>query len=279
MKRCIYTNVFTLSSKDPSSNKYIEMFFLWFLFLKKFGGLSAIDEIHVAMDTRTHQSIQENPDYSSYIQHIHIHLYEPPRTLLEGMKQKYVYAERFQRMSPDVQYLYLDVDVLVYKPLALLIASESIQNHIHIATEEAIQSFAGNLLGSNYLADRVQLIGDEEIEFQTRAGISAGLFGWHHESPDFADVFQTLSKKIESETVKYYTIEQPFFNEAIVLYMREGKPIYTIPYEKVGYNIIIGVENNLQVVLVNFAGEPGDETIHYKKLVQAYQHAFQQPTF
>lgn len=279
MKRCVYTNVFTLAEKDPSSNKYFEMFFLWFLFLKKFGGLSATDEIHVAMDTRTYQCIQENPDYASYVSHVRIHLYEPPQTLLEGMKQKYTCAERFQRTSPGVQYLYLDIDVLVYKPLVNLIVPESIQNHIHIATEEAIQHFAGNILGSNYLADRVQLIGDEEIQFQTKAGISAGLFGWHHESPDFADVFQTLSKKIESETVKYYTIEQPFFNEAIVLYMREGRPVYTIPYEKIGYNMFIPPNSEIPFVLVNFAGEPGDETLHYMKLVQAYQVAFRQSTF
>lgn len=279
MKRCIYTNVFTLSSKDPSSNKYIEMFFLWFLFLKKFGGLSAIDEIHVAMDTRTYQCIQENTDYASYVTHVHIHLYEPPQTLLEGMKQKYTCAELFQRTLPGVQYLYLDIDVLVYKPLVNLIVPESIQNHIHIATENAIQSFAGNILGSNYLADRVQLNEHERRDLQGMSGISAGLFGWHHESPDFADVFQTLSKKIESETIKYYTIEQPFFNEAIVLLLRQQKSVYTIHSEKIGYNMFIPPNSEIPFVLVNFAGEPGDEMLHYKKLVQAYQEAFRQPTF
>lgn len=265
MSICVFTNIFTLSDKSLEENKYIDMFSIWLHFLEKNAGLKEGDIITTAFDDRTYKYISTKPEIYKLLDNCRIVTYPSPRNLKEGMAYKYSIANQLQTSFPDVTYMYLDVDVLIYKNIREIPFPK---NRIYVTTEERIMSYAGNILNDNYLGLRMQLSKEQTDLLINMGGISAGLFGWHNEKKEFANFFVEILEKLVKEDKKYYTIEQPYFNEAVInIFFNKREDIHIIPSELIGINDF--AQGNY--VLINYAGEPGDQNLHFKKLSVAHQ--------
>ena len=55
----VYTNLFTVSTKEPKNNKYIAMFYIWFTYIKKYGGLTSNDTVGIIIDDLTFSYIND----------------------------------------------------------------------------------------------------------------------------------------------------------------------------------------------------------------------------
>jgi hypothetical protein len=60
----VYTNLFTLVGKIPSKNKYIAMFYIWFSYLKRYGGLGPEDTVGIIIDNDTFDYINEAQEFA-----------------------------------------------------------------------------------------------------------------------------------------------------------------------------------------------------------------------
>jgi len=272
--RIIFTNVFTLSGQDPSKNKYVEMLGIWYLFLKSFGGLAEGDRIMLLMDEVTHDFIKRTGEVDDFLKEVNVGLYKQPTTLMEGMKARYSFASHLQAQSPGTTFLYLDLDVLVCRPLGALFDPIMARNRILYATEEKVAHIAGDLLSNNYLATRIALTEEQHADLSGQGGITSGIFGWHNTKPTFSDFFKRIVDRIEASTETYYTLDQPFFNEAIVQERLQSPwSTYHIDSQLIGINE--DMRPDLPYVLMNYAGEPGSGDTHLVKLLDAHAIVFE----
>ena len=88
---------------------------------------------------------------------------------------------------------------------------------------------------------------------------------------------------IDTSTETYYTLDQPFFNEAIVQ-ERLQNPWSTYRIESYLIGINEDMRPDLPYVLMNYAGEPGSGDTHLVKMMDAHAIVFEgvdkiDPTF
>ena len=270
----IFTNVFTLSGQDPSKNRYVEMLGIWYLFLKSFGGLTEKDQVMLLMDEATHAFMRGTGEVDDFFKEVRVGLYKQPTTLMEGMKARYSFAAHLQTESPGTTFLYLDLDVLVCRPLNTLFDPVMARNRILYTTEEKIAHISGDLLTDNYLGDRAASLTEEQrLELANQGGITSGIFGWHNSKPTCSDFFKNIVEKIDASDKQYYTADQPFFNEAVVLErLRSSWSTYHIDSSKVGINEDMRPDS--PYVLMNYSGEPGNGDTHMIKLMDAHAIVF-----
>jgi len=276
--RVVFTNVFTVKGADVSANPYVEMMGIWHLFLKSFGGLGPEDKIMLVMDEATHAFLRGTGEVDDFLKSVSIGLYPQPATTLEGMKARYSFAAHLQETNPGPTYLYLDLDVLVCRPLKTLYDPIMIRNRLLYATEEAARSLVGGLLGDNYLADRTTDLTDvQKADLEPQGGITSGLFGWHNSKPTFSSFFRGIIDAMATDASggkAYYTVDQPYFVEAVVRQrLKSAWSTYHIDSEKIGINEFIKPES--PYVLMNYCGEPGLGENHLTKMLAAFAAVFQ----
>lgn len=276
----MYTNIFTLAGSEPSKNKYLEMLGIWYTFLKRFSGLTlgkegqgSIDKVYILMDDVTHAYLRSTGEVDDFLKDVSVALYKQPATLAEGAKARYSFAAHLQANLAGPTYLYLDVDVLVCRPLTFLYDSMTSRNRLIYTTEEAVSHISGDITSSSYLAGRLTLTDEQAADLSGQGGISSGIFGWQNSKPAMSEFFVTIVDKMNASTEKYYTLDQPYFNEAIVSErLRNPWNTYHIDSEKIGINA--DVRPDMPYVLVNMCGEPGNGELHLNKLIDAYGKVF-----
>ena len=299
----VFTNVFTIDGQEPSSNQYLNMFAIWYQFLRQFGGLEftkspvtvrktttglnglreshivvapakAVDEVHVTIDSASLAFLRSTTQGTDLLDGIHFHSYTPPATIKEGMLHRYNMASHFQWVWPGRSFLYLDTDIIVCRPLRTLYDMPSASNRLWYTTEERIQHFAGDLMSPNYLAGRLLLSPTEYGILLDKPGIGSGLFGWHHEEAQFGDVFGSIVKRAQADTVNnYYTIDQPYFNETVVQKMLRGiNEVFHIKSDLVGINE--PPSPDIPYTVIHYSGEPGDGIDHILKMEIAFNGVF-----
>jgi len=269
----IYTVLFTLDGKDPSKNKYVDMFFIWFLFLKKFGDVSNTN-ICLYIDTTTMEYLKTIDRFNNILSNCQVFPFPSPSSLMEGMKRRYIVAQNFQNTNPGQLYMYMDLDVLVYKPLSILLNTSNTDKLFYIHTEENLFGLAGNILSDNYVGTRISFTDKEKESFQHMGGISSGLFAWHHMNSEFSEFFKNILDTIQNDYQKYYTVDQPYFNEAVLRYI-PNELVCVMDSHLIGFNQIYKDIETIPYVLINYAGEPGDDSLHFSKLLEAYSLVFQ----
>lgn len=274
--RVVFTNVFTIKGLDVSGNPYVEMLGIWHLFLKSFGGLGPDDKIMLVMDEATHAFMRGTGEIDDFLKSVSIGLYPQPATVLEGMKARYSFAAHLQETNPGPTYLYLDLDVLVCRPLELLYDPIMARNRLLYATEEVVRPLVGGLLGDNYLAGRIQDLTDAQTtDLEQQGGITSGIFGWHNSKPTFSSFFRGIVEAMNTSGSKAYdTLDQPYFVEAVVRQrLKSAWSTYHIDSEKIGINEFINPTS--PYVLMNYCGEPGMGENHLTKMLAAYAAVFQ----
>lgn len=273
--RIVFTNVFTVKGNDVSANPYVEMMGIWHLFLKSFGGLGAEDKIMLVMDEATHAFIRGTGEVDDFLKSVSIGLYPQPATALEGMKARYSFAAHLQESNPGATYLYLDLDVLVCRPLETLYDPIMARNRLIYTTEEVVRPLVGGLLSDNYLAGRLDLTDAQRADLEPQGGITSGIFGWHNSKPTFSSFFRGIVEAMDLSGGKTYeTLDQPYFVEAVVKQrFKSAWSTYHIDSEKIGINEYVKPES--PYVLMNYCGEPGLGENHLTKLLAAFAAVFQ----
>jgi len=258
----VYTNLFTLASKDPKENRYIDMLYIWLTFLIKNGGLSKNDKIQVRIDQKSLDYLNEAGLIPILFQYskcqIDFIFMNQPNTISEGMISRY-------SMDPELEqekYLYLDLDVLVMKPISnyipdlqpgqIMIMPEGVMDH---------PLYAGDLV-------------DKELT-NNMCGFTSGFFAFFP-GEGIKIFFENVSKEcLANAQTPRYTVDQPFFNKWMCLTIKRQalplsifvNPSNLMENNKFHINGINGAYNKETCAFLNYAGEPGNGPMHYLKLL------------
>ena len=266
----VYTTLFTLSEKEPKNNKYIDMFYIWFTYLKRYGGLTSDDCVGLFVDevTFNYMNSHKNSTFGYLSEgvpfHIEISIMKRPSNLSEGFAERYR-IENFETITNHELNLHLDIDCLCIRNIhALFNQLKTTENTFYIMTED------GNLFDDNHGG----LLLEKGILSEGFPGISAGWYAWKH-SEGQREFFKTVLKGcLENMNTPYFTVDQPFYNYEIVMRIVSKKEadfsICILSKEIVVFNPYIEDESLKNAYFVNFAGEPGVQDCHYKKILEFF---------
>jgi len=241
---CLYTILFTLPDKE--TNKYTDMFLMWLSCLVKNAGLTSEDKLVLLADKKSLKLINEDTldILMNALECRHeIIVCDPVTNIKEGMLLRFNTFEYTQ----DV-LMYLDVDILVLKNIHLPFG-----NKLYVQAE-------GLLTDDNYGASIT-------INKENRAGFSSGKFAiGSKEIRDtlFKDVLEFATK----DTNTYFTVDQPYFNEAILYVPRTDIDISIFKNPIVSTNR--EAYNATRTVFLDCMGMPGDESLHWEKIIAAF---------
>jgi hypothetical protein len=277
-KYVIYTNVYTLEGKDPSTNKYVDMYLLWLANIYKYANFQKDDLCVTFIDEETYRclNVTVSEKYNTF-QSIKGKLkiafikYPVPKTHKQGMLQKYSvntmleYTED-KHAAENPVYMYLDVDVLIVNDIRKLDVSHKTspdKTSLFLSTEFS------TIDHPNYYG---ALITDEEKEFLKSnninlPGFSAGVFGWQN-NKHIRELFEYVLYRAHESKQDFYTIEQPFFHAGLFQYMFRDikKFLFKIMNpDEIGHNTI-GAHKSSVMVLSNYCGEPANESVHWAKM-------------
>jgi hypothetical protein len=187
-----------------------------------------------------------------------------PSNLSEGFAERYR-IENFETITNHELNLHLDIDCLCVRNIhALFNQLKTTENTFYIMTED------GNLFDDNHGG----LLLEKGILSEGFPGISAGWYAWKH-SEGQREFFKTVLKGcLENMNTPYYTVDQPFYNYEIVMRIVSKKEadfsICILSKEIVVFNPYIEDESLKNAYFVNFAGEPGVQDCHYKKILEFF---------
>jgi len=255
---CIDCVLFTLKDKPVKENKYISIFLMWLSVVSKHAGLTAHDAISLKIDKPSFDHLSNHLVFISLVKkavfQLCIMICPVPSTLREGMMMKYVKNDYTQ----DI-YMYCDIDVLIVKPLTLLV-DKLIPNTIYVHAE-------GLLSNENYGAAFTK---EELATLPVKSnGFSAGKF-FIYGKELYTTFMKTVHHVSTDDSKHYYTIEQPIFNKALY-YLDKGK--YNIDVTVLTPKTIsINLHHYLHdtAILIDAMGIPGDGDLHFEKVSMMY---------
>lgn len=266
----LYSNIYTLKDRDAKTNKYIDMYLLWLTNIIKYANLQKTDMCFTYMDEETYMVIQKNDLFrflQTQIRNFTIIKYPQPSTHKEGMLRKYI-VDPILHHTRDQNpiYMYLDIDVLIVKDIRTM---KMEFNENPQLTKLFLYSEMNTIEHGNYYG-HLMTDKDKELLRSTNKqlpGFSAGIFAWQN-NIHICEFFNTVLELAFKHHGDLYTIEQPFFNAAIFKYIMEvhqEKIVFDrMDNNSIGYNEIGAHLGSF--VLVNFCGEPGDQTLHWNKM-------------
>lgn len=246
----LYTILFTREGHDPKHNKYIDMFYIWITYIIRNAGLGPADSIVVLVDAPTLEFINQSITLDVLLEFIPFRFVfseiPVPKNISEGICSRYTHAP----FSEGPNVLFLDIDIVVVSSLSPLIASVLQSPHEFFVMPE------GELTDSNYGA----LIPTKTIG----PGLAAS---WYLYKTSAAKGIQELFERIvkgclRSVATPYFCIDQPFYNYEV--YESKSVKIGFINKTIVGVNIAYVKEGML---FLNFCGEPGNESLHFNKML------------
>lgn len=251
---CLSCIIYTLDSKSVATNKYINIFMLWLNQLIKSNVLKTNDILQVNIDQKTLDYIKSNYTSFGYITNkipISFFIEPSPKTHLEGMMWKYIIRPYIQ----DI-YFYSDIDILILKPLTEFTSSME-DNKIYVMQE-------GFMTDLNYNA---AFSPSQQLTFiHSQTGYSAGKFAIT--SPEVRNnIFSKINNYCKYDT-NYYTIDQPYFNK--VIYELQNTPLIDTDLFSPPHISFNGQHyNNDYTILLDLAGEPGNDSCHLIKVINA----------
>ena len=101
----VYTALFTLEGKDPKQNKYVTMFYMWFSYLKRYGGLGPGDCVGLIVDEDTleYMNSEGNQILACISEgvpfNIEISTMKRPANISEGFAERYN-LQNFEQFTP-----------------------------------------------------------------------------------------------------------------------------------------------------------------------------------
>lgn len=248
----LYTSLFTLADKDPSTNHYFYMLLIWLSHVKRFAKLNTNDQVFVCIDTRTadfaNKSIFLNTLLKGFPCSIQFLLHDPPTTMLEGTLQRYKMLHPFETL------IYLDIDILIVKPIHPLISTQK-QNTLCVHPE-------GYLKDDNYSA----YLTSKGIPISpTAIGASSGKFVIRGERTRDL-LFGLILREATSNPHPFYTLDQPYYNASFYALLNQSE----ISVDATLYQETLSVNlhnHNNQTILIDCMGEPGNGLLHLHKMI------------
>lgn len=257
----VYTTLFTLAGKNPIENKYIDMFYMWFTYLKRYAGLGPEDYVGLIVDEDTMEFLNSREPFGYISQDvpfsIEISIMARPQCLKYGLSERYN-TYHFTQFTKHDLHLYLDIDCLCIKNIHGLFH--------HFNTENSFFAIAeGEMKNQNY---RGSLLTEEEAD--SFPGFSSGWYAWTN-TPGQEEFFDTVLKGCREWTGEsFYTVDQPFYNRELFLYMTKQKQkdftVCVLDEKIVAVNPLI-YSPLAEAYFVNFPGEPGVANCHYDKML------------
>lgn len=247
--------IYTLEDQPVNENKYIPIFITWLAHILKYGKFTLQDALRITIDKDTLDFLQKDNLYKAILSGISCQkdflIIPRPKTHAQGMMSKYIYKEYTQ-----TYFMYCDIDVLIRKPLSLLV-NVIPENTIAVQAEGTLADTNYNkLFPENWIREH----GAKHL------GFSAGKFIIHGSSL-CKDLFEIVNKIASQYSIEsFYTVEQPVLNYAI----------YSIPRDK--YNVDINIlkpplicvnghgEQEDKIFLMDLMGEPGNGPAHFEKI-------------
>lgn len=226
-----YTILFSLGK--PQENWYFYMMMMLYKSLVRTESIGAEDKFFVVADALT---IAYGRKFHS-LKNVRWVEAPPVLSVKEGMLYKYIF-----RPKTDALVVYLDCDFLAIKKVAFEITPDTFA----VLPE-------GRPDDPNYCGDG---------RLDAKVGVSAGIFAFRY-GPRTRALLDDIAKRHATCLKDFYTLDQPHFNYALV-----GKEwIGVINPAIVSFN---GNGDNAVAHLLNCAGEPGNGTFHYQKMMDFF---------
>lgn len=247
----LYTSLFTLADKDPSSNRYIDMFYIWLTYIIRNAGLGPNDSVVFLIDQRTLDYIKRGGVLDTLIEYIpfrFIFITTPvPNNVSEGICYRYTHAPSHTHAGSYV--LFLGVNLLIVKALAPILKAM-----MRSATEFFVLP-EGNLSDRKY---------GELMPVKTIGpGLAASWFFYKTSAFDrVSTLFSSIVKGCLSRVdFPFYTIDQPFYN-------LEVYQVKSLSIGGLSSNMVATSQNYEReyTFFVNYCGDPGRPTLQYSKL-------------
>jgi hypothetical protein len=253
---CLRCILFTLSEKEPSTNKYISIFLYWLSQLRAKAELGLTDCLQVILDTRTLEYIETLQDFNDLLFNFPCPVVfcrvSTPKTILEGMMFKYILFNYTQ----DI-FMYCDIDIFIVKPLHTLLTD---------LNDRTLYAHGEGLLSdSDYGAIIPESIRNT---MSHTLGFSAGKFILTSKDLylSFFSTLQSIGKEYSDST--FYTVEQPLFNHAVHSLPQDIGEINTTLFDElVSYN---GNMYSKKTIFIDLCGEPGNESVHHEKVTSIF---------
>ncbi len=237
------------------------MFYIWFTYLKKYGGLSKDDTVAIIVDELSFAYMNE-VNYFGYIAsnipfNIEVSTYRPPSNLLEGICERYNYCH-FRKFTKNSLNMYLDIDCLTIRKISTLF--NDYDDGSLFVTPEGRMSH--NNYGGFFLSD--------DADASNLPGFSAGWLAWHH-SDAIQIFFKDVLKGVAAESdTPLYTLDQPFYNYELYLLLtgkKTGPKLCIMDSKIISINPLFSDPSLADAFFVNFCGEPGVEDCHFFKML------------
>lgn len=257
----VYTTLFTLIGKEPKSNKYISMFYIWFSYLKRYAGLTSADCVGIIVDEETFDFMNSDGNQTfAYISegvpfHIEISIMKRPANLSAGFVERYN-LDHFEQFTKHELNLHLDIDCICIRKIDSLFSQLNINSSSFFAISEGVLTH--------------EMYGGHFIKESTLPGFSAGWYAWMH-SEGQRELFQNVSKGcLDNADKPFYTVDQPFYNYELFLRLTGKKvadfKICILDSKVISFNPYIENKCLADAYFANFAGEPGVEESHFIKI-------------
>ena len=255
----VYTTLFTLVGKDPKQNKYIDMFYIWFTYLKRYAGLGPNDCVGVILDEDTLDFMNSDGNQTfAYLSegvpfHIEISVMPRPKNLSEGFAERYN-LESFEQFTKHELNLHTDIDCMCIRNIHKLFLT--LNSDFYVMEE------IGWLTDDNHAGSFIK-----DKQYDNDPGFSAGWYAWKH-SDGQRKLFETVSKGcLENVDTPFYTVDQPFYNyEIFKLIQAKTMKIHRFHQSTVAFNPFFFDTKLTVAYFANFAGEPGVEQCHFTKM-------------
>ena len=271
----IYTNLFTLPNKNVSSNRYVDMYFVWLFNIIKYAKFAPYDYCVTFVDEKTFEYIEKSQVYQLFKIHIPNFTpitYKQPVAIKEGMLRRYNISKLLEATAHiaylDPLYFYLDVDVLIVNDIRKLFRSDE---QLYGKTTIYIKTEGNSILDGCYYGELITekekcILKDKKLEHMP--GFSSGIYGWRN-SQNIHTFFNSILERVPGNEKELYTEDQPFYNAAIFNYLFHETGVFNfsiLDTKKIGHNTP-GFHTNPDTVLINFCGIPGDDIFHWDKLL------------
>lgn len=269
----VCTLLYTLANCDPAANPYRTLLVLWLAALartqRQAGGPAPFDVL-LLLDERTHDSVGTSLSVGAALRacadvgiRITTARLPVPPGHHEGMFYKYAvgaYDGLCQVARGYKALLYLDLDVLVVRPLAPLLAGVGAPGTLYVMPEGALEheNYSGELLRGD------------------RGGVPAGAFGFSAGMwacvPSPA-MLETLCRvlALQEATRGTYCVDQPAMNVTAWRGVASGalRLDAALFPRRAAVNQLVQNVNELppDTCVTNFMGEPGNGQVHLDKVL------------
>lgn len=257
----VFTNLFTIKEKDPSENRYIDMFWIWCKYMEKYSGLTENDKVYLLVDSRTCEYME------SVIKYLPIDLiytmleYKPPLNGLEGMLRRYSFLS-YPMIDRSETILYMDVDVLCIGNIKS-IESQVPMNSLYLWREnKLIDEFH---LGEILTAEKMRFILQHNLS--EHVGFNAGWFLFKGEQLN--KLFLEVVLRCKSGKQDCISFEQPYFCDVVFENLFQG----FLPEIKTQFANEKWFQINMihqlcppSTLFLNLCGDAGQEKSHWLKM-------------